>query len=73
MRMNEQPRAACEMCNRAQVQFRRSASALPEDCAVAMAYVPVQTDTAVYDCEQALCRGTLFTVLDKPFKRGCKQ
>lgn len=73
MRMNEQPRASCEMCNRTQLQFKRSSSAFPDDCAIAMAYVPVQMDTTVYDEEQALCRGTLFTALDKPFKRGCKQ
>lgn len=48
-------------------------SALPEDAAVTMAYVPFQIDNNVYEAETALCRGTLFPVLDKPFLRtGCK-
>ncbi|MBQ3519594.1 MAG: spore coat associated protein CotJA [Clostridia bacterium] len=48
-------------------------SALPEDAAVTMAYVPFQLDNKVYEAETALCRGTLFPVLDKPFLRaGCK-
>lgn len=42
-------------------------SALPADAAVAMAYVPMQTDTTVYDTEKALQTGTLFPVLNKPF------
>lgn len=42
-------------------------SALPPDAAVTMAYVPMQTDTAVYDAEKALQTGTLFPVLNKPF------
>ena len=42
-------------------------SALPADAAVTMAYVPMQTDTSVYDMEKALQTGTLFPVLNKPF------
>lgn len=39
----------------------------PYDAAVAMAYVPFQTDTAMYDDMKALCEGTLFVCLNKPF------
>ncbi len=42
-------------------------SALPETPVVAMAYIPFQTDRSVYDPEKALCEGTLFPVLNKPF------
>lgn len=48
--------------------------ALPEDPAVAMAYVPFQVDSNVYPAEQALLVGTLFPVLNKPFtgvNAGC--
>lgn len=45
-------------------------SALPADAAVTMAYVPFQLDTARYDDEEALCTGTLFVDLNKPFLRG---
>ena len=37
---------------------------------LAMAYVPVQTWGETYLPEKALCRGTLFPVLDLPFLRG---
>ncbi|HAX84492.1 MAG TPA: hypothetical protein DCY15_08685 [Ruminococcaceae bacterium] len=47
--------------------------ALPDDPVVAMAYVPFQTDTTTYDEMKALKIGTLFPVLDKPFKgRGMR-
>lgn len=47
--------------------------ALPENPVVTMAYVPFQTDTTTYDEMQALRAGTLFPVLDKPFKgRGMR-
>lgn len=50
-----------------------SRSALPENPVVAMAYVPFQTDTTTYDEMQALKIGTLFPVLDKPFRgRGVR-
>ncbi len=42
-------------------------SALPSDVTVTMAYVPMQTDTTVYDTDKALQTGTLFPVLNKPF------
>ena len=47
--------------------------ALPADAAVAMAYVPFQTDNGVYDAQKALQRGTVFPVLDKPFLAGCRR
>lgn len=37
-----------------------------------MAYVPWQKWDDIYKPEKALCCGTLFAVLDKPFKGGCK-
>ncbi len=40
---------------------------LPVDPVVAMAYVPFQLDKTSYSPEVALCEGTLFTVLNKPF------
>mgnify|MGYP002626196443 CR=1 FL=1 len=45
-------------------------SALPADAAVTMAYVPFQLNTARYDDDEALCRGTLYVDLNKPFLRG---
>lgn len=45
-------------------------SALPDCPAVAMAYVPFQTDTTMFDCEEALQRGTAFVALHKPFLGG---
>ncbi len=45
-------------------------SKLPTNPVTAMAYVPFQTDTAMYDAEKALCRGTAFPDLDKPFLGG---
>ncbi len=42
-------------------------TALPEDTAVTMAYVPFQLDKSCYSPEKALQEGTLFPVLDKPF------
>ncbi len=40
---------------------------MPDDFAVAMAYVPIQKDSSTYDDMQALCEGTLFPTLNKPF------
>lgn len=40
---------------------------LPSDTVVAMAYVPFQLDKTSYSVEKALCEGTLFPVLNKPF------
>lgn len=46
-------------------------TALPESPQPTMAYVPFQIDKAMYDECEALSRGSLFKVLDKPFCRGC--
>ena len=45
-------------------------SPLPDCPVAAMAYVPFQTDKSMYPEDIALNKGTLFTELDKPFKRG---
>lgn len=39
----------------------------PNDTVVAMAYVPFQLDKTSYSADMALCEGTLFPVLNKPF------
>lgn len=41
--------------------------AFPKSTPLAMAYVPFQTWEEPYDEETALCRGTIFAALDKPF------
>ncbi len=38
----------------------------------AMAYVPWQHWGDIYEPCKALKRGTLFAILDKPFKGGCR-
>ena len=43
---------------------------LPKDTAVTMAYVPYQNAGKLYSPEQAICMGTLFPELDKPFDPG---
>lgn len=43
---------------------------LPKDAAVTMAYVPFQVDISRFEDEEALCKGTLFRDLNKPFLRG---
>ncbi len=42
-------------------------TAFPEDTPPGMAYVPYQMWGDVYDADTALCKGTAFPVLDKPF------
>ena len=51
--------------------FTKSVSPLPADFAVAMMYVPMQTDTSMFDEMKALECGTLFPVLNKPFAGKC--
>ena len=46
-------------------------SFLPAEMRTTMAYVPFQLDLSHYSAEEALCRGTLFSDLDKPFKGRC--
>ena len=48
-----------------------SISPLPSNYTVAMLYVPLQTDTSMYDETKALECGTLFPVLNKPFAGKC--
>ena len=43
-------------------------ASLPENPMCTMAYVPFQNAGELYAPEQALCRGTLFPELDKPFE-----
>jgi hypothetical protein len=61
--------------NRRQVHkpepFGRSVSPLPANYTVAMMYVPMQTDTTMYDEMKALECGTLFPCLNKPFAGKC--
>ena len=45
-------------------------ASLPDDPVTTMAYVPFQTDASMYEEDDALCRGTLFINLNKPFCRG---
>ena len=48
-------------------EFRCVTTALPQNPALTMAYVPFQLYGKTYDPEQALRNGTLFPDLDKPF------
>ncbi len=44
-------------------------SPLPADATVTMAYIPFQQAPVIYDDDkEALCNGTLFPELDKPFE-----
>ena len=63
-------------CNVADSVLRMTASdcknncvttALPANPVATMAYVPFQLDKTAYSPEVALCEGTLFKVLNKPF------
>ncbi len=70
--MNTTSRSSgCEFCDRQQAA-QRGAFSFPSRQVVAMAYVPVQTDTDMYEPCRALQQGTLFESLDKPFLRGCR-
>lgn len=46
---------------------RNTIAPLPANTVVAMLYVPMQTDTTMFDEMKALECGTLFPVLNKPF------
>lgn len=48
-----------------------SVTPLPANYTVAMLYVPMQTDTAMFDEMKAFECGTLFCVLNKPFAGKC--
>ncbi|MEE1187335.1 MAG: spore coat associated protein CotJA [Acutalibacteraceae bacterium] len=43
-----------------------------KDAVLAMAYVPVQEFSSLYDEDEAFENGTLFMDLNKPFERGAK-
>ena len=43
-------------------------TALPADASVTMAYVPLQLELITYDDSKGLDNGTIFPVLNKPFK-----
>ena len=57
--------------NRQNTCHTQQMTEFPENVSVAMAYVPFQINNDVYPCEKALCVGTIFPVLDKPFLAGC--
>lgn len=46
-------------------------TSLPEVMTTTMAYVPFQLDLSHFSAEEALCKGTLFSDLYKPFKGRC--
>ncbi|MEE0265675.1 MAG: spore coat associated protein CotJA [Acutalibacteraceae bacterium] len=48
----------------------KSMTRFPGDASDAMAYVPFQNNDTLYSKEQGFVLGTMFTVLNKPFK-GC--
>lgn len=62
----------CEGCPQPEGKF-------PESTSIAMAYVPYQKWEQTYDVNIALCRGTIFPSLDKPFigeeavSNGCRK
>ena len=43
---------------------------LPAAATPTMAYIPLQLDLMSYETDKALCEGTLFPTLNKPFLRG---
>lgn len=55
----------CEACRGSSI------TPLPANPVVAMLYVPMQTDTTMFDEMKAFECGTLFTVLNKPFAGKC--
>ncbi len=48
-------------------------SPLPKDTVPAMAYVPYQNDDKLYSADNGLAVGTMFPVLDKPFRCGMRR
>lgn len=59
----------CKKCTKESADCK--ITALPDVTTTTMAYVPFQLDLSYYGASQALCRGTLFCDLDKPFKGRC--
>ena len=58
------------MIEKTESNYYFGVSPLPDDAVTTMAYVPYQTDRDTFDDETALCKGTLFINLNKPFCRG---
>lgn len=65
-----QPDCTCENRTATDPAVYTGRTKLPKNPVTTMAYVPFQTDTAMYDIEKALCQGTAFPDLDKPFWGG---
>ena len=55
---------ACDHCGAERVRLDDTPLA---DLPLAMAYVPMQRYTQVFEPEKGLCVGTIFPELDKPF------
>lgn len=62
---NRQQCCPCESADACERDF------LPEVMTATMAYVPFQLDLSHFSPEEALCKGTLFHELDKPFRGRC--
>lgn len=45
-------------------------SPFPEQTPIGMAYVPYQQWDEIYEANEGFCRGTMFPMLDYPFKGG---
>ena len=58
---NSETQGLCEC------QCQCAISVFPSEISVAMAYVPFQQWCDIYECDKALCQGTVFPVLDLPF------
>lgn len=79
--VNNLERESCAVCTGTETALmpepksgcrRRMENPIPKNAAVAMAYVPFQSDFQVYDCQKALKCGTLFPELNKPFTGCCR-
>lgn len=65
-----QPPEMVESCPEDNATEYTGISKLPCNPVTTMAYVPFQTNTTMYTAEKALCAGTAFPDLDKPFLGG---
>lgn len=70
----ESVRNSCEVSRRERRETGEMSCAVSENydalagMPLAMAYVPWQMWRKIYDAEKALCQGTIFEELDKPFQ-----
>lgn len=70
----ESARNSCEVPRRERRETGEMSCAVNENydalagMPLAMAYVPWQMWRKIYDAEKALCQGTIFEELDKPFR-----